>query len=179
MEQPVKCESGLPVSWQCWGSINLLILITTLGWCKTVALGIWVKDIWEFSVLQLWNYFKSKKKKNLNSNRLFLDKKKFHFKNQVWWCSIAGELLLERGKTVLFGPYLLANDGLMLMPNLQHFGHLMRRANWERLRVGGEGATQDEIVGCHHCLGGHEFDWALGDSEGQGSLAWCKELDMT
>ena len=38
------------------------------------------------------------------------------------------------------------------------------------------------MVGWHHQLDGHEFDQALGDSEGQGSLAcyslWsCKELD--
>ena len=36
--------------------------------------------------------------------------------------------------------------------------------------------TEDEIVGWHHGLNGHEFEQALGDSEGQGSLAW-KELD--
>ena len=40
------------------------------------------------------------------------------------------------------------------------------------------------IVGWHHQLDGHEFDQALGDGEGQGSLAcyspWrCKESDMT
>ena len=40
------------------------------------------------------------------------------------------------------------------------------------------------MVGWHHQLNGHEFEKALGDDEGQGSLAcyspWgCKELDMT
>ena len=44
--------------------------------------------------------------------------------------------------------------------------------------------TEDEMVGWHHRLNGHEFEQALGDGEGQGSLAccspWCyKELDMT
>ena len=43
--------------------------------------------------------------------------------------------------------------------------------------------TEDEMVGCHHWLNGHEFEQALGDEE-QGSLACCslwghKELDMT
>ena len=47
-----------------------------------------------------------------------------------------------------------------------------------------EGTTEDEMVGWHHQLDGHEFDQALGDGEGQGSLAcygpWgCKESDMT
>ena len=45
-------------------------------------------------------------------------------------------------------------------------------------------ATKDEMVGWHHELNGHEFEQALGDSEGQGSLAccspWgCRELDTT
>ena len=40
------------------------------------------------------------------------------------------------------------------------------------------------MVGRHHRLHGHEFEQALGDSEGQGSLVhcllWgCKEADMT
>ena len=44
--------------------------------------------------------------------------------------------------------------------------------------------TEDEMVGWHHQLNGHEFEKTLGDSEGQGGLACCsswghKELDMT
>ena len=31
--------------------------------------------------------------------------------------------------------------------------------------------TQDEMIEWHHQLKGHEFEQALGDSEGQGSLA--------
>ena len=43
---------------------------------------------------------------------------------------------------------------------------------------------EDEMVGWHHRLNGHEFEQTQGDSEGQGSLAcyspWgCKESDMT
>ena len=33
--------------------------------------------------------------------------------------------------------------------------------------------TEDEIVGWHHRLTGHEFEQALGDGEGQGRLACC------
>ena len=36
-----------------------------------------------------------------------------------------------------------------------------------------KGTTEDEMVGWHHRLNGHEFEQALGDSEGQGSLACC------
>ena len=44
--------------------------------------------------------------------------------------------------------------------------------------------TEDEMVGQHHQLSGHDFEQAPGDGEGQGSLMcfspWGrKELDMT
>ena len=44
--------------------------------------------------------------------------------------------------------------------------------------------TEDEMVGWHHGLNGHEFEQTPGDSEGQGSLAGYspqgrKESDMT
>ena len=44
--------------------------------------------------------------------------------------------------------------------------------------------TEGKMVRWHHRLNGHEFEQALGDSEGQGSLACCspwgyKELDTT
>ena len=34
---------------------------------------------------------------------------------------------------------------------------------------GDKGATENEMVGWHHQLNGHEFEQTLGDSEGQGS----------
>ena len=51
-------------------------------------------------------------------------------------------------------------------------------------RLEEKGPTEDEMVGRHHQLNGHEFEQALGDGEGQGSLACCspwdgKELDTT
>ena len=33
--------------------------------------------------------------------------------------------------------------------------------------------TEDEMVGWHHCLDGHEFEQAPGNGEGQGSLVYC------
>ena len=33
--------------------------------------------------------------------------------------------------------------------------------------------TEDEMVGWHHQLDGHEFKQAPGDGEGQGSLVCC------
>ena len=37
---------------------------------------------------------------------------------------------------------------------------------WERLRAGGEGTTEDKIVGWHHLLNGHESEQTLGNGEG-------------
>ena len=47
-----------------------------------------------------------------------------------------------------------------------------------------KGMTEDEMVGWHHRLSGHEFKQALGDGAGQRSLVCCSpwghtELDMT
>ena len=73
-----------------------------------------------------------------------------------------------------------------------YFGHLMQRADslekyvmLGKIEGGGEaGGTEDEMVGWHHQVNGHEFEQAPGDSEGQESLAccspWgCKELDTS
>ena len=37
--------------------------------------------------------------------------------------------------------------------------------------------TKDKMVGWHHQLNGHEFDRALGDGKGQGSLGCCSPWD--
>ena len=81
-------------------------------------------------------------------------------------------------------------EGLML--KFHYFGHLMRRADslekdpeatkdWVKEE---KGATEDEMVGWHHWLNGHEFEQTPGDSGGQESLACCnprgcKEFDTT
>ena len=44
--------------------------------------------------------------------------------------------------------------------------------------------TEDEMVGWHHLLNGHEFEHALEVGDGQGSLVCCsprgcKESDVT
>ena len=47
-----------------------------------------------------------------------------------------------------------------------------------------KGTAEDEMVGWHHRLNGHEFEQASGVGDGQGSLVCCspwghKELDTT
>ena len=39
-----------------------------------------------------------------------------------------------------------------------------------------KGTTEDEMVGWHHRLNRHEFEQALGDGEGQGSLTCCSPV---
>ena len=83
-------------------------------------------------------------------------------------------------------------EGLMLKLKLQYFGHLMQRADsLEKTLMLGETegkrrkvVAEDEMVGWHHRLNGHEFEQTLGDTKGQGSLACCspwgrKESDVT
>ena len=78
----------------------------------------------------------------------------------------------------------------MLNLKLQYFGHLMQKSqltgkdpdagkDWGQEE---KGVTEDEMVGLHHWLHGHEFEQTPGDSEGQASLVclspWGrKELD--
>ena len=54
---------------------------------------------------------------------------------------------------------------------------------WKDWRWGEKGTREDEMVGWHHQLKGHDFEQTLGDGERQGSLTCCspwgrKELDM-
>ena len=78
------------------------------------------------------------------------------------------------------------------LTNFQYFGHLIQRANsLEKtlmlVQIEGKNdkrVTEDEMVGWHHRLNGHELEQTLGDSEGQGNLKCCspwghKESDMT
>ena len=79
----------------------------------------------------------------------------------------------------------------MLKLKLQYSGHLMRRVDsLEKTDAGWDcgqeekGMTEDEMAGWHHRLDGHEFEWTLGDGDGQGGLvcynSWGrKDSDMT
>ena len=82
-------------------------------------------------------------------------------------------------------------EGLMLKLKLQYFVHLMWRTDslektlmLRKIEGRRRRGWQDEMVGWHHRLDGHEFKQALRVGDGQGSLVcccpWgCKELDTT
>ena len=71
-------------------------------------------------------------------------------------------------------------EGLLLKLKLQYFGHLMWRTDsfegsdagldWRQEK---KGMTEDEMVGWHHQLNGHEFEQAPGDGDGQGGPVCC------
>ena len=70
--------------------------------------------------------------------------------NQSILNEISPEYLLER---------------LVLKLKLQYFGHLMQRTDsfekilmLGKMKVGEKGTTEDEMVGWHHLLNGHEFE---------------------
>ena len=73
----------------------------------------------------------------------------------------------------------------MLKLKLQPFGHLTQRTDaLEKILDDGKDwrqeekrTTEDEMIGWHHQLEGHEFEQALGDGEGQGSLVCCSTWD--
>ena len=79
-------------------------------------------------------------------------------------------------------------EGLTLQLKLQYFGHPMPKY-WHHLFLIGKvpdagkdwgqeekGAAEDEMVGCHHWLNGHELEEILGDREGQESLVCFSPL---
>ena len=79
----------------------------------------------------------------------------------------------------------------MLKLKLQYFGYLMQTTDsLEKLQIlvktegRRKGMRENEMVRWHHQLNGPEFEQALGDGEGQGSLVQCrpwghKELETT
>ena len=68
-------------------------------------------------------------------------------------------------------------EGLMLKLKLQYFDRLMQRTDsFEKTLMLGKiegGMTEDEMVGWHHQLDGHEFEQIPGVGDGQGGLACC------
>ena len=74
-----------------------------------------------------------------------------------------------------------SSEGLMLKLKLQYFGHLMWRtdSSFEKTDAGKDwkreekGTIEDEMVGWHHWLTGHKFEYTPGVGDGQGGLTCC------
>ena len=102
-----------------------------------------------------------------------------------WTARISNQLILQE----INPGYSL--EALMLNLKLQSCGHMMQRADslektlmLEKTEGRRRRGQEDEMVGWHHRLNGHEFEQALGVCDGQGGLVCCspwvhKELDTT
>ena len=120
---------------------------------------------WRIDALELWcwrrleNPLDSKEIKPVNPKG-----------NQPW-------VFIGRTDAEIEAPILWPLDGKSQLIGANSFP-------WCRERLKAGDRVEDEMVGWHHRLNGHESEETLGDSEGQGSLAccspWdCKELDRT
>ena len=79
-------------------------------------------------------------------------------------------------------------EGLVLKLKLQYLGHLMRTTeiirkypeagkDWRRKE---KGTTEDEMVGWHHRLNEHEFEWAPGhEGQEKPDPMWTRGLQYT
>ena len=129
----------------------------------------WDLDHKESWVLKNWCFWTVVLKKTLESP---LDSKKIKSVH-----SKGNESLMFTGRTEAEAP-------ILWPPAVK--GWLIRKdpdagKNWRQEE---KGTTEDEVVGWHHWLDGHEFEQGLGISDGQGSLACCslwghKESDTT
>ena len=60
-----------------------------------------------------------------------------------------------------------------LATSCKELTHWKRLWCWEGVGQEEEGTIEDEMAEWHHRLDGREFEWTLGDGDGQGGLACC------
>ena len=85
---------------------------------------------------------------------------------EVSVCLLFQDEVGKGGKKVSKLMWSISVEGLMLKLKLQYFGHLMQKTDsFEKALMlgkieggGGRGTTEDEMVGWHHWLNGHEFE---------------------
>ena len=126
------------------------------------------KEIW---ALKNWCFWSVVLEKTLESSSDCKEIKPVNPKGNQSWIFI-GRIDAEADTAILWWP-----DGKsQLLRKNPEVGKYWRQEE-KKMR-------EDEIIGWHHQLDGHEFEQTLGFGEGQGSLACCslwshKELDTT
>ena len=134
-------------------------------------LWMWELDYKENWVLKNWRFWSVVLEKTLESALDCKEIKPIDPKGNQSWIFI-GRTDAEAEAPILWPPsvknWLIGKD-----PNAEK--------DWRQEQ---KGMTEDEMVGWHHWLDGHEFQQVLEVGNGQGSLVcfspWgCKELDMT
>ena len=131
---------------------------------------IWVLDYKESWVTENWCFWTVVLEKTLESP---LDSKQIqpvHPKGDQSWV-FTGRTVVEAETPILWPPVV---KSWFIWKEL-----ILEKIEGRRRR-----GRQDEMVGWHHHLNGHELEQALGVSDGQGSLVCCrswgrKELDTT
>ena len=131
----------------------------------------WELDYKESWIPKNWCFWAVVLEKTLES---LLDCKEIqpvHPKGNQTWIFI-GRTDAEAETPILWPPY---------MKNWLIGKHPDAGKDW---RQENKGMTEDEMVGWHHWLNGHEYEQAQGVGKGQGSLVCCspwgrKESDMT
>ena len=131
----------------------------------------WGLDCKEGWVLRNWYFWTVVLEKTLESPLDWKEIRQINPKGNQSWIFI-GRTDAEVEAPVLWPP---DAKGRLILKDLD------AGKNWRQEE---KGATEDEMVGWHHRLNGHEFEQAPGDSEGQRSLVRCsprrrKELDVT
>ena len=66
-----------------------------------------------------------------------------------------------------------AEAPILWPPECEELTYLKGSCCWERLKAGGKGEDRRQNSGWHHQHDEHEFEQALGVSDGQQSLACC------
>ena len=131
----------------------------------------WESDCKESWALKNWCFWTMVLEKTLESPLNFKEIWSVHLKGNQSWIFI-GRTDAEAETPILWPPdaknWLTGKD-----PDAGK--------DW---RLEEKGMREDEIVGWHHRLNGHEFGWTPGFGDGQGGLVccnpWgCKESDMT
>ena len=135
------------------------------------SVWMWELDYKESWVLKNWWFWTVVLEKTLESPLGCKEIQPIHPKGDQFWIFF-GRTAAEAEAPILWPPdvksWLIGKD-----PDAG------KDWRWEE-----KGKTEDEMVGWHHWLNGHEFEQALGVGDGQGSLACCspwghKELYVT
>ena len=138
---------------------------------SSTRIWLWELDYKESWVLKNWCFWTMVLEKTLESSLDSKEIQQVHPKGNQSWVFI-GRTDAEAETSILWPPdvknWLTWKD-----PDA---GNNWR---WEE-----KGTTEDEMVGWHHRLNGHQFEQAPGVGDGQGRLVYCstwdcKESDMT
>ena len=140
-----------------WSLVPLPFLKTS--WTLTSShTWIWELDYRESWALRNWYFWTVMLEKTLDRPLDWREIQPVHPKGNQFWIFI--------GRTDAE-----AETPILWLPDIKSW--LIRKdpdagKDWRQEE---KGMTEDEIIGWHHCLNGHEFEQAPGD--GDGRAAWC------